>query len=509
MNYNEYLNLVNEAKRHSFLYYVASRPEISDAEFDALVSNIEAYEQEHPSDILPDSPTQTIGSDLNGNGRRLVTHRSAMLSQQKAYSVVEIEKWMEKLSGTPSLRVEWKFDGVSCSLVYVDGMLCSASTRGNGMKGQDITDHVRQMSSVPQNIEQQGRVEVRGEVLCPKGEHIALGYKDERSAASSITNMSYSDAARSLVFYPWEVIADDFNSFSDSHRLCEWGFREADSCIVNDHRCLSGIVSAYAANRAGCEFPTDGLVIKVDSMSEFRALGCTATNPRGSIAYKFEAECAYTVVRRIEINEAESGRRTPVAFIDPIVLRGKTVSKINLYTEKTMNNLGVTEGCTVKVIMQGDVIAKIVEVVNPDNILSDEPEAVEPVVETVVPDEEVVDYNAIEELENQQARDYWKEEEDRLYAENMASLNAWKQKKAEEEAEKERKAALFAQIAAEREAEEQAKREEEDRLEHERNKFSPKAAVAAVLAVIGVIGLCVIGIGMAAFLVPAVCGAFK
>ena len=182
MELKEYINLVNEAKQRSYEYYVLSAPTISDAEFDALVNCIEQAEQEHPEWTLADSPTQCVGSDISNNGRRLVRHRTRMLSCQKAQTTEAVTKWMnttEKKLKEQHLQyaMEWKLDGISCSLVYQDGILVSAATRGEkGMMGQDLMDHVSMMPTVPQKIEADGRVEVRGEIVCKKAVLPQLGY---------------------------------------------------------------------------------------------------------------------------------------------------------------------------------------------------------------------------------------------------------------------------------------------------------------------------------------------
>ena len=198
MTQKEYITTVDRAKQLSYEYYVLAQPTVSDAQFDALVSEIEQAESEHPEWTLPDSPTQQVGSDLQDNGRRLVRHRTRMLSCQKAQTQEAVTKWLnstdKKLwkpgcvhSGVQYV-LEWKLDGISCSLVYQDGVLVSAATRGDKDKGQDLLAHVMMMPSVPQQILEMGRVEVRGEIVCPKANLAALGYKDCRTAAAALCN---------------------------------------------------------------------------------------------------------------------------------------------------------------------------------------------------------------------------------------------------------------------------------------------------------------------------------
>ena len=216
MTQKEYINLVNEAKQWSYEYYVLSAPTISDAEFDALVNCIEQAEQEHPEWTLADSPTQCVGSDVEATtGKRLVRHRTRMLSCQKAQTTEAVTKWMnttvKKLKGKRiQYALEWKLDGVSCSLVYQNGRLVSAASRGNkGVMGQDWLAHVKRIPSVPQSIAATDRVEVRGEIVCPKSELARLGYKDCRTAAASLMNQVWpSDDCKRLVFVAWQMDCD-------------------------------------------------------------------------------------------------------------------------------------------------------------------------------------------------------------------------------------------------------------------------------------------------------------
>lgn len=380
MEKSEYIQLVNQAKKHSYLYYVESKPEISDAEFDALIAKIEQYEASHPVNILPDSPTQAVGSDL-GDCSYTIAHRTPMLSQQKAHSVEDVESFINDakalLGADKIFHIEWKYDGISCSLVYQDGKLISAATRGDGRKGKDIMAHVQRMASVPKEIKSwaKGRFEVRGEIVCPKGKHVALGYKDERTAASAICNSRDCEASESLVFMPWEMIREGSLSFSDYFLLADDGFYMPDAMILHeDGKTMFGltidqVLQKAAYDRQNYEYPTDGLVIKVDNYNDYQSMGATSHHPKGSIAYKFDAQGADTVVRSIEIKVGKTGRRTPVAHIDPVTILGRTIAKISLCTEKTMNSLGVREGSAVRVVLQNDVTPKIAQV------LSNEPES--------------------------------------------------------------------------------------------------------------------------------------
>lgn len=378
MNKQEYIELVNAAKQHSYNYYVLSQPTISDTEFDRLVDAIEQAEREHPDWTLPDSPTQQVGSDLSGNGRRTILHRTPMLSCQKAQTTDKVTAWLQKLTKklgyTPDVMLSWKADGISCSLVYQDGQLIEASTRGDGPTGQDLMQHVRLMPTVPQTINGEGRIEVRGEIVCPKANLHGLRdrngkqYADCRSAASSLCNQDTpsKDVAK-LEFWAWDCISDDIDSQRIAlAKLPRFGFQHCYDFFVGDSmvqfRTLKTL-DILATAREECPIPVDGIVIRINKNAVFQAQGFTDHHPKGSIAYKFRAQTTTTVIRRIEITVGATGRRTPVAWFSPVTILGRTVEKASLGSEDTMRKLGVTEGCTVEVGLSNDVIPKIYRVI--------------------------------------------------------------------------------------------------------------------------------------------------
>ena len=372
MTKQDYTAMVNEAKQRSFEYYVLSKPTISDAEFDALVARIEQAEREHPDWTLPDSPTQCVGSDLSGNGRRLIRHRTPMLSCQKAQTLEAVEKWIAatekklKKQGDIHYVLEWKLDGISCSLVYQDGTLISAATRGDSMNGSDLMPHVRLMPSVPKQIYEAGRVEVRGEIICPKSCLPYMSeYADCRSAASGLCGKNYADALCSLLeFVAWQCERDErIGTESVSIDLTDdLGFK---TCGYKGSWTEDVVVllSEFADQRASLDWPTDGVVIKIDTKPLADKMGFTDHHPKGSIAYKFPPAKTQTTVRRIEISVGATGRRTPVAWFDPVVIGGRTIEKASLGSEDTMRKLGVTEGCKVEVGLSNDVTPRVYRVV--------------------------------------------------------------------------------------------------------------------------------------------------
>lgn len=373
MTQKEYTALVDRCKQLSYEYYVLAKPTVSDAQFDALVSEIEQAEAEHPEWTLADSPTQMVGSDVQDNGRRLIRHRTRMLSCQKAQTQEAVTKWItateKKLKKVDDVHyvLEWKLDGISCSLVYQDGVLISAATRGEkGMMGQDLMEHVRLMPSVPKTITESGRIEVRGEIVCLKASLPWLGYKDCRTAAAALTNaLTPSHECNMLDFVAWQLESDErpIGTETVSMDIAErLGFKTSGykGCWGKD---VLARLDEFEAKREALPYPTDGVVIKIDMKPVAASLGATEHHPKGNIAYKFSAQKAVTRVVRIEISIGATGKRTPVAYLEPVMILGREVSAASLYSENKMTELGVKEGCMVEVGLSNDVTPKIYRVI--------------------------------------------------------------------------------------------------------------------------------------------------
>jgi len=372
MTKQEYTALVDRAKQLSYEYYVLAQPTVSDQEFDALVADIEQTETEHPEWTLADSPTQQVGSDLSANGRRLIRHRTPMLSCQKAQTQEAVTKWMtqteKRLKKVNDLHyvLEWKLDGISCSLVYQDGRLISAATRGDKNRGQDLLAHVMLMPSVPQRINMAGRVEVRGEIVCPKRNLAALGYKDCRTASASLCNQQQPSRDMALLeFAAWQFdTTDSIGTESVSMDLAaDQGFKTSGyrGCWSED---VLTRLDEFEARREAFEWPTDGVVIKIDTRPLAQSLGATEHHPKGSIAYKFPAQKAVTRCVAIEISVGATGRRTPVCYLEPVTIMGRTIRQAAIGSEAKMQQLGVKEGCLVEVGLSNDVKPYIYRVID-------------------------------------------------------------------------------------------------------------------------------------------------
>ncbi len=425
MRHSDYLSLVNKAQKWSHEYYVLSAPSVSDAEFDTCIAQIEVAEQEHPEWITPDSPTQHVGSDLSKQGRRLITHRTAMLSCQKAKSLAQLQAWVAKTderqtalcgddeySGTYNYGVMWKYDGISCSLVYQDGHLISAATRGDGKQGQDILAHVLLMDSVPQHLchdiypewSLAGRIEVRGEIICPRAalSLMAQKYTDCRTAASSLCNQAMPSAdVKLLEFRPWDAdvdaeIAADIR-LSPTPLDYPWhmmgflkhvGFLESTVQNCHGYDSIATLVAKRDAERKDLDFPVDGIVIRVCSRNTFLALGATEHHPHGSVAYKFDAEKTYSRCTRIEMKVGATGRVTPVVHFKPVVLLGRTIRKASVGSERKLQELGIVIGSAIEVGLSNDVRPTIYRVIDGSEITeSSQTPAIDPLAGVDFPGE--------------------------------------------------------------------------------------------------------------------------
>lgn len=380
MNKQNYIELVNTVKKHDYRYWTLNAPTITDEEYDVLYSQLQECEQEHPEWILPDSPTQVISTATNGNNRRLVRRRTIMLSTEKANSVEKLVKWMRKTTKAaiklecydPYLfTVEWKYDGESCSLVYIDGDLVEAST-GKGMDGMDALQHVRYIPNIPQHINAKGRVEVRGEVICPFANLAATGYKTCRMAAAGyLANAVPNEKVGKLMeFYPYwsdiQIPYEDQVSVIEALTFGRVGSFRSDKVRVEapthtDVAHYDDAVAYYAERRHSLPFPTDGLVIKAYDRSRWSDFGATDHHPKYSCAYKFPGVTAVTTLRSVEITVGEkTGKRTPVAHFDPVVMNGATYKQCSCGSEATFSEKNIKPGDRIIVTLANDVICQVV-----------------------------------------------------------------------------------------------------------------------------------------------------
>jgi DNA ligase (NAD+) len=373
---------------HNYRYYVLDDPEISDAEFDKLFRELQQLEHDHPALITPDSPTQRVGAaPLTAFGE--VKHVIPMLSLDNAFSEEEVRSFDRRVrEGIEKDEVHYaaepKLDGLAVSLLYENGVLAKAATRGDGYTGEDITRNVRTIASVPLRLRGKGypqTLEVRGEVYMTKKGFRELNErqaeKDEKifanprnAAAGSLRQLdSRITAQRPLEICCYGVGQVEGGSLAEHHsaileQLLEWGLRVSpERALVNGVEGCLDYFAAMAAKRAALSYEIDGVVYKVDSLAQQRRLGFVARAPRWAVAHKFPAEEVMTKVLDIQVQVGRTGALTPVARLEPVAVAGVTVSNATLHNEDEVHRKDVRVGDTVIVRRAGDVIPEVVSVV--------------------------------------------------------------------------------------------------------------------------------------------------
>lgn len=371
---------------HNRRYYIQNDPIISDQEFDALMNELQTLEQRNPELYDANSPTQRVGSDLNGNFEQ-VEHKYPMLSLSNTYNEHDVASWYDSvkrgLKGeTFEICCEIKFDGLSISLIYVDGRLIRGVTRGDGIHGDDVTANVRTIRSIPLVLQPGGdypkEFEIRGEVLMPWSVFERLNLEREKAEeplfanprnAASGTLKSLSSklvASRNLDSYLYYLLGDDVpcdGHYENMQKAAEWGFKISDA--MRKVGSLSGIfdyIRYWDVERKNLPVATDGIVLKVNSLRQQRILGYTAKSPRWAIAYKFKAERACTKLTDIKYQVGRTGQITPVACLDEVQISGTSVRRATLNNEDFMKKMDLHIGDYVYVEKGGEIIPKIVGV---------------------------------------------------------------------------------------------------------------------------------------------------
>ena len=379
--------LRNELRKHEHLYYVLDTPEISDAEYDVLMRSLKDLEDANPDLKASDSPTQRVGGAPR-EGFTKVRHSSAMLSLDNALNAEELRNFdrrvREGLGGAPyRYAAELKMDGLSMVARYDSATLTVALTRGDGTEGEEVTENARTIRSLPLRVS--GRdtsFEVRGEVVMPNKAFQKLNtdreaaglprYANPRnSAAGSLRVLDPAvTAARQLDYYSYFFLQDGaplfeshWESLEELHRL---GFKVNPARkVCNDVEELLAFCSEWEQKRESLPYEIDGVVAKVDSLSQQRQLGYTAKAPRWAIAFKYAARQGETLVEQIEVQVGRTGALTPVAHLRPVEVSGVMVSRATLHNEDEIERLGVAAGDMVLIERSGDVIPKVVRVTVP------------------------------------------------------------------------------------------------------------------------------------------------
>lgn len=378
--------------KYSYEYHVLDTPTVSDAVYDSLMGELKGLEAEDSSLITPDSPTQRVGNELLG-GFKKVQHRSRMLSLNDVFDVSEVEAWVVRMDKLlPGVKHEFfadiKMDGLACALIYEDGVLVQAVTRGDSFVGEDVTNNVRTIANVPLRLREDettqhllvGRTEIRGEIVMLKKDFIAINERQlelgkpvfanpRNLAAGTIRQLDPKLVAeRPLTFIAYDLIRDAPEEVPTNMQaykfLTALGVRRNQQASVFDS--LTGVmefVHTWDTKRHDLPFNTDGLVVKVNDRALFAQMGVVGKQPRAAVAYKYAAEQATTVVKDIVISIGRTGAATPVAVFDPVVVAGTTVQHASLHNADEIARKDIRIGDTVVIFKAGDIIPQVESVV--------------------------------------------------------------------------------------------------------------------------------------------------
>lgn len=387
-----YRELLRLLEAYAYAYYVLDEPTVEDAVYDALIREVKAYEAAHPEDIDPASPTQRVAAKPMEKFAKVV-HRTPMISLEDVFSRSDVEAWVKRMDKLlPGTRHEFfcdtKKDGLACALIYQDGRLTQAVTRGDSRVGEDVTMNVRTIKSVPLQLREtaatalfrKGRTEIRGEVVMYKEAFAALNssrqaagmplFKNPRNlAAGTIRQLdSRLVAERPLTFIGYDLLRED-PAEVPTYRFAYDTIRELgliaspEATVFTTLDEVMRFVNEWDERRHELPYNTDGLVIKVNDRSAYESLGVVGKNPRGAVAYKYAAEQATTVVRDIVISIGRTGAATPVAVFDPVEVAGTTVRHASLHNADEIARKDVRVGDTVVIYKAGDIIPQIESVI--------------------------------------------------------------------------------------------------------------------------------------------------
>ena len=374
--------LRDEINGHNHAYYVENSPTISDREFDMLLKELEQLEKEHPEEFDPLSPTQRVGSDLNRSFEQ-VAHVRPMLSLANTYSIEEVDDWERRVRDALAgerldIVGELKFDGTSISLIYKGGRLVRAVTRGDGEKGDVVTDNIKTIPSIPLQLRGNGwpdEFEIRGEVLLPWKAFDRLNaeraFNEEplfanprNAAAGTLKTLDPKIVARRGLDARFYYLLSDNLPFDNHYQNMEaarsWGFKVSPAMkLMTSIDEIDEYIRHWDTARKELPVATDGLVFKVNSLRQQLNLGFTAKSPRWAIAYKFPAERALTPLRFVSFEVGRLGVITPVANLEPVLLSGTIVKRASLHNEDIIRNLDIHEGDWLWVEKGGEIIPKI------------------------------------------------------------------------------------------------------------------------------------------------------
>ena len=383
--------LRDKIRYHEHRYYVLDDPEISDADFDRLMDELIDLEAKHPDLVTPDSPTQRVGGQVSGQFAS-IQHSTPMLSLAKTTSEAELRDWERRVHDLTGMTkvdyvCELKLDGMSMALRFESGTLSLGITRGNGTSGEDVTANVRTIRSIPLNISAQQlkaaglpkAFEVRGELLMPTTSFVRMNEEQEQKGLAKFANPRNATAGtvrqldpritaqRRLDFFAYGLLVDGRTIF-DRHSEALKALQAAGFKVNPNHRLVHSIddvwefITQWEGKRDSLPYETDGIVVKVDRIPLQQELGFTGKAPRWAIAFKYAARSGETQIEDIQVQVGRTGKLTPVAWLTPVPIGGTTVSRATLHNMDEIERLGVRIGDWVLVERGGDVIPKVVKV---------------------------------------------------------------------------------------------------------------------------------------------------
>ncbi|MEO1927327.1 MAG: NAD-dependent DNA ligase LigA [Nautiliaceae bacterium] len=381
-DYNEYKKAVETLKKWAYYYYVLDNPLVTDEEYDKLYREVEEYERNHPKDIDPTSPTQRVG-DVILEGFEKAKHLTRMWSMEDVFNEKEFLDWVGRVKrilghSDFSFYIEPKFDGASLNLVYENGKLIRAETRGDGEIGEDVTLNAKTINSIPLEIKEKSLIEIRGEVVIKKSDFEKLNEERLKNNESTFANPRNAAAGslrqldpkitakRPLIFYPWGVGVNSLN-FEKYSGMMEYiyslGFKSPPKRgVCKDVDCVLKKYDEFIEFRDSFEVMLDGMVVKIDEIKYHDILGYTQKYPRWMVAFKFPAIEKETIVEDVIIQVGRTGVLTPVAVLKPVEIGGVTVEKATLHNFDEIERMDIRIGDHVIVIRSGDVIPKITKV---------------------------------------------------------------------------------------------------------------------------------------------------
>ncbi|MGE3465609.1 MAG: NAD-dependent DNA ligase LigA [Pyrinomonadaceae bacterium] len=385
MSVNEEIEqLRREIDRHNDLYYQSDAPEISDFEFDQLLEKLRVLEADHPDLITPDSPTQRVGG--KATSLKPFTHTVPLMSLENSYDLDDLRAFTERCERLAEGRMldyvaELKIDGLSVSLHYENGILVTGATRGDGQQGDEVTQNVKTIRSIPLKLKVDApeHAEVRGEVFLSRSQFARINaelemqgektFANARNSASGTLRMLDSAvvASRRLDMFPYDAFTGNQKMFATHAEVFAWcernGFNvNPHSRVCKDFAELSEFIARMETVRDGLDYEIDGVVVKVNSTALQDEFGSTSKAPRWAIAYKYPARKAYTKMLDILVSVGRTGALTPIAILEPTLLAGTTVGRASMHNEDEIERLGIMIGDTVEIEKSGEIIPQVLGV---------------------------------------------------------------------------------------------------------------------------------------------------